>query len=248
MQTTAFTAGGYRYVHGPFQYSNGVAALPGYRILRFRFHRPLPMREGFEAIEARLSALGRPLTAFCACELRSPTPFSDSGFVAFNRTYVETLAAWGLFRDDDNPVARSNVCPVLDPPAESVFHAFCCTIPDENVAGSFVISGGAEARPGSAPYAERILRLGETSPEAMEEKVAHVLASMGARMAALETGWPQATATQVYAPLGLSEAVMAQLVRGGAAANGIDWTYAHPPVEGLVFEMDVRGLPEERVI
>ncbi len=245
METALFEDGGYRYVRGPFQYSSGVAALPGFRILRFRFARPLPVAEGFDAIRERLTALGRPLTAFCACELRSPAPFSDSGFIAFNRHYVQTLEAWGLFRDEENPVARSNVCPVLDPPAESVFHAFCCTVPDSAATADFVISGGAEARPGTAPYAERIVRLGDHSETAMAEKIDHVLASMEARMAALDTGWSAASATQVYCPLGLSSERMAQLVARGAAVDGIAWTHAHPPVEGLVFEMDVRGLARE---
>ncbi len=50
-------------------------------------------------------------TAFCACELRSPEPFTEEGFKAFNRVYVGTLERWGLFKNEVNPVARSNVCP-----------------------------------------------------------------------------------------------------------------------------------------
>jgi hypothetical protein len=104
-----FPAGGYRFIIHQFQYSGGVAAEPGFRIEHARFARPLPLAEGFDAIEAYLAGIGRPPTAFCACELRSPTQFSDAGFVAFNRHYVERLAAWGIFRDEVNPVARSNV-------------------------------------------------------------------------------------------------------------------------------------------
>jgi uncharacterized protein GlcG (DUF336 family) len=63
-----------------------------------RFARPLPLAEGFDAIEAHLAGIGRSPTAFCACELRSPAQFTDAGFVAFNRHYVERLAAWGIFR------------------------------------------------------------------------------------------------------------------------------------------------------
>ena len=81
---------------------------------------PPPLADGFDAIEAHLAGIGRPPTAFCACELRSPAQFTDAGFVAFNRHYVERLAAWGIFRDEVNPVARSNVCPEIDPPATPV--------------------------------------------------------------------------------------------------------------------------------
>jgi hypothetical protein len=89
----SFPAGGYRFISHQFQYSGGVAAEPGFRVERARFARPLPLAEGFDAIEAYLAGIGRSPTAFCACELRSPAQFTDAGFVAFNRHYVERLAA-----------------------------------------------------------------------------------------------------------------------------------------------------------
>ena len=76
-QTAAFAAGGYRYIPGPFQYSGGVVAEPGFELERVRFRRPVPIEEGFRAIEAHLNARGRPLAAFCACEMRSPAPFTE---------------------------------------------------------------------------------------------------------------------------------------------------------------------------
>ena len=39
-----------------------------------------------------------------------------------------------------------------------------------------------------------------------------------------------------------------EIVARGAARSGLTWYYAHPPVVGLEYEMDVRGLPVERVI
>jgi len=134
-----FPAGGYRFISHQFQYSGGVAAEPGFRIERARFTRPVPLADGFDAIEGYLGGIGRSPTAFCACELRSPAQFTDAGFVAFNRHYVERLAAWGIFRDEVNPVARSNVCPEIDPPATPSFYAFSYTVPNENrTARSFV--------------------------------------------------------------------------------------------------------------
>ena len=81
------SAGGYRYLPGVFQYSAGVAAEPGFTIERARFHQHVSLGEGFQAIAAHLRALGRPLTAFCACELRAPAPFTEAGFEVFNRQY-----------------------------------------------------------------------------------------------------------------------------------------------------------------
>ena len=151
-ETTVFEPGGYRYVRGRFQYSGGVSAEPGFVIERARFARPVPIDEGFRRIETYLDALGRPPTAFCACELRSPGQFTEEGFVAFNRVYVGTLERWGIFKDEENPVARSNVCPEVHPPIEPCFHAFSYTVPAEanDAVGlkSFVIAGSGEAPEG----------------------------------------------------------------------------------------------------
>src|SRR6056300_1590894 len=97
VSSVVFEAGGYRYVPGPFQYSGGVAAEPGFSIERVRFAKPAPLATGFKAIENYLKDIGRPLTAFAACELRSPAPFTEAEFIAFNRVYVGTLERWGIF-------------------------------------------------------------------------------------------------------------------------------------------------------
>ena len=91
-----FAAGGYRYIPAVFQYSSGVAAEPGYLLERARFVEPLPLAEAFVAVERHLDAIGRPLTAFAACELRSPAPFTEQGFRDFNKAYVVTLERWGI--------------------------------------------------------------------------------------------------------------------------------------------------------
>ena len=143
-----FSTGGYRFIPSVFQYSGGAAALPGHAIQRVQFRAPVPLAQGFARIERIITDAGRPLTSFCACELRSPAPFTEQGFRAFNEIYVVTLERWGLFDGKVNPVARSNVCPEIDPPAEPSFHAFCFTVADADAAPSVVISGGAEAREG----------------------------------------------------------------------------------------------------
>ena len=75
MTVQAFAPGGYRFIPAVFQYSGGVAAEPGFRIARAAFREPMPLQLDFERAAAILAARGRPLTAFCACELRSPLPF-----------------------------------------------------------------------------------------------------------------------------------------------------------------------------
>ncbi|MFA5916519.1 MAG: hypothetical protein WC830_23485, partial [Burkholderiales bacterium] len=154
-EAVVFKEGGYRYLKAVFQYSSGVAAEPGFAIERARLARPLPLAAGFAAVEAHLRALGQPSTAFAACELRSPAPFSEQGFRDFNRAYVQTLARWGIYKDETNPVARTNVCPAYDAPAEPVLYAFSYSVPaPEAKRGSFIIAGGGEARGGAGSFAE----------------------------------------------------------------------------------------------
>lgn len=249
-ETAVFAPGGYRYVRGPFQYSGGVAAEPGFAIERVRFSIPVPLAAGFALIEQHLTAIGRPFTSFCACELRSPEPFTEQGFIDFNRIYVGTLERWGIFKDEENPVARSNVCPEINPPGEPGFEAFSYTVPAEGEASavrSFVIAGAAESTDGPGSHQERILRYGDTSADAMREKARLVLGTMESRMAALGVGWADVNTTQVYTVRDVHPFLADEIVARGAAPGGLTWYYARPPVQGLEFEMDVRSIPVQRV-
>lgn len=248
METATFEPGGYRYIRGAFQYSGGVAAEPGFAIERARFSTPQPLEEGFRAVEAYLTEIGRPFTAFCACELRSPEPFTEDGFIAFNRVYVGTLERWGIFKDEENPVARSNVCPGINPPAEPSFEAFSYTVPAPDAGKSFVIAGAGEAPEGKGGYGDRIIRLGDTSPDAMREKADYVHTVMEQRMAALGMGWGDVGTTQVYTVHDLYPFLADDIVARGAAPAGLTWYYARPPVQGLEYEMDVRRVPVERLL
>jgi hypothetical protein len=243
-----FGAGGYRYIKAVFQYSGGVAAEAGFEIERARLARPLPVAEGFAAVEAHLKAIGRPPTAFCACELRSPAPFTEQGFVEFNRHYVQTLERWGIYRDGDNPVARTNVCPEYDKPASPSLYAFSYTVPSQRRRGSFIVAGGGEAAEGTGEYQSRIVRLGDTSLEGLREKMRFVVAEMERRLAALGFSWADALSTQVYTVHDIGPLVAGELVKRGVAPHGLLWHYCRPPVVNLDYEMDVRGAAREIVL
>lgn len=246
---TAFPEGGYRYVPGVFQYSGGVAAEPGFRIERARFRRVLPLAEGFAAAEAHLRRLGRPLAAFCACELRSPAPFTEAGFQAFNEVYAGHLERWDIMCDRVNPVARTNVCPELAPPPEVGFHAFSYTVPAEGAeAGGFVVAGSGEAPEGKGNYRDHAVRLLDRSPEALREKARWVLGEMERRMAALGFTWADATGTNLYTVYDVHPFLAEELVARGATAHGLTWHFVRPPVQDLDYEMDVRGVGSELVI
>ena len=248
MTTRDFPAGNYRFIPAVFQYSSGAAADSGFEIERVRFDRMLPLAEGFAQVAKYIQAAGRPLTSFCACELRSPAAFTEQGFRAFNEHYVKTLAEWGLFDGSVNPVARSNVCPEIDPPAEPSFYAFSFTRPSQNAAPSFVIAGGAEARGGADSYPERIVRYRDISPEGLREKVRFTVGAMESRLGAFGQGWKDTTAVQAYTVHDFHPVMADELVRRGAARSGLTWHFARPPVIDLEFEMDCRRVMREMVI
>jgi hypothetical protein len=247
MDVRVFQPGGYRYIKAVFQYSSGLAAEAGFEIERARFARPLPLAEAYCAVEAYLKALGRPVTAFAACELRSPEPFTEQGFRDFNKVYVKTLERWGIYREADqpnNPVARTNVCPVYHKPAEPVMYAFSYTVPAgrEATRGGFILAGSGDRR------ADGIVRANDTSPEGLREKVVYVTEEMERRLRALGFSWKDAVTTQAYSVQNIGHLVGEVLASRGACEGGLVWTYARPPVIGLEYEMDVRGAARELVI
>jgi hypothetical protein len=240
--------GGYRYMPGVFQYSCGVAALPGFTLERVRFAKVVPLKEGFARAAEIIRAAGRPLTAFAACELRSPAPFTEQGFIDFNEIYIKTLEAWGVMTNRINPVARSNVCPAIDPPAEPGFHAFTFATVAANAPASFVVAGSGEAAEGKGDYRSNTVRLGDTSPDGMREKARFVLGEMERRMSAFGGTWARTTGVQLYTVQDVYALLESELGRRGALRNGITWHFNRPPVEGLEYEMDCRCVHVERVV
>jgi hypothetical protein len=248
IQTVEARNSGYRFMPGVSQYSCGVAALDGFAIERVRFANPMPLKAGFERIAAILKGVGLPLTAFAACELRSPAPFSEDGFKAFNEIYIETLIEWGVMKDGVNPVARSNVCPKLAPPAEPSFHAFCYAAPSKAAPKSFVIAGSGESVEGKANYRDHIVRPGDVSPAGMLAKARFVLDEMERRMSAFGGNWSQTTAVQLYTVHDIYSCLESELGRRGVLRDGLTWHFNRPPVMGLDYEMDCRCVHLEKVV
>jgi len=239
-ELVSFDRGGYRFLKSVFQYSAGVVAQPGYEIVRVRFLRPVPMADAFPRIERMIDSENRPISAFCACELRSPHPVSDEGFYDFNKRYVERLRLWDIFDGAQNPVARSNVCPAIDPPKEPGVYAFAYTREAKNAEPSFIVSGGAEAPEGRANYRDYIVRLGDLSSEGMREKSSFVMDEMGRRLSALGFGWADTTGAHVYTIRSLDQGIGEELSRRGDVYTGLNWQYCRPPIADLEFEMDCR--------
>jgi hypothetical protein len=248
-EVISFSAGGYHYVNGVFQYSAGVVADPGYTIERARLDRPVPLLEGFAIIQEHLRTLDRPMQAFCACELRSPAPFNEDGFGAFNSGYVERLRHWGIVRDGRNPIARTNVCPAIGAPGEPSLYAFSYTVPStNNPRPTFVISGSGEVPEGQGNYRDHVICPGDRSPTGLREKARWVLGEMERRMSAIGFDWHRVTGTHLYTIYDVHPFLADEIVARHATPGGLTWHFARPPVKDLDYEMDVRAIARECIV
>jgi hypothetical protein len=240
-------SGDHRFLPGIAPYSCGVVSKPGFEIAHVTFHRPVPYAQGFRVIEAHLAAENRPKTALCGIELRSPAPFTFQGFAEFNAEYARILESWGLFVEGVNPVARTNVAPAVAPPAEPVLYGFSYSRPcDPSLPPTFVGAGAGEL-PEGVLEAEAIVRAGDNSPGGIAAKAGFVMALMENRLWGLGGDWPDVTAIDVYTvhpvePL-LPEIILGRA--GAAATHGIRWFYRRPPIVGIEYEMDLRGVRTE---
>lgn len=241
-------SGGYQFLPGNSSFSSGVVALPGFEIVRVTLRQPLPYQRGFASIAHQLAAQGRPLAALCGVELRSPRPYTFAEFAAFNQEYEQTLAASGLLEMPHCPIARTNVAPALRPPDEVVLYAFSYTLPTAAAQSpaTFVVAGAGEVRTRTiAP--STIVRFGETSPDALREKAAQVMSILSTRLARLQVTWAAVMQASVYTTYPMSSFLVTEILEviGQASIHGLHWYYSHPPVEGMEFEMDIRGVRRE---
>lgn len=238
-------AGGFAFLPGIDPYSSGVVAAAGHEIVHATLQAPPPWREGFALLDRHLREAGRPRAALCAIALRSPRPFTFEGFAAFNAAYRALLGEWGLLVDGLNPVARTNVAPVVGPPAEPVLYAFAYTVPA--VSGgtpTFVVAGSGDL---DGATAEGIVRRGETSPDALAAKAAFVMRTQAARLGGLGATWADVTAVGIYTAHSVHPFLAGTVLRpmGPAAGHGVHWYLSRPPIEGLEYEMDMRGVRRE---
>lgn len=235
--------GNYRFLPGIAPYSCGVVSSPGFEIVHVTLQRPVAYHAGFEKVAAYLAAANRPKTALCAIELRSPQPFSFQGFADFNAEYADILQRWGLFVDGLNPVARTNVAPVINPPSEPSLFGFSFTRPcAESSQPTFVVAGAGELPEGILSQ-DGIIALGNTSPNGLAIKAQFVMDLMETRLRGLGADWPLVRTVNVYTAHSLTsllpEIILGRI--GPASSCGITWHLSRPPIEKIEYEMDLRG-------
>jgi hypothetical protein len=241
--------GDYRFLPGISAFSSGTLAMPGFEIVHATLATPAPWREGFTKIERHLRDAGRPRAALCGIELRSPKPFTFDGFAEFNTGYRVLLEEWGLLVGADNPIPRTNVAPVAAAPASPSLYAFAYTVPGVTPAPTFIVAGAGEMGD-RGQGAAGIVRHGDTSPDGMREKARFVMNVMGERLRALGTDWARVTTIDIYTAESIHGFLLDDILRptGPAAIHGVRWFPSRPPIQGLEFEMDVRGVARELMV
>ena len=244
---TLNSRGGYRFLPGIEPYSSGVVAEPGWEIVHATLGHPLAWHAGLVSIRRYLEQMGRDPQALCGVELRCPEPFSMNGFMAFNREYRAVLEDWDLLIDGANPIARTNVAPVENPTSESVVVGFSYTVPSDIGRPTIVVAGGGEL-PGTLD-SKSIVRVGETSEDAIFEKAQCVVEIMRNRLASLGSN-DLLSHINVYTEHNLRRSLAEAIIPGlpAAARLGVRWVYSRPPIRDIEFEMDLRGVVRDVVV
>jgi hypothetical protein len=242
-------AGNYRYLPGIPAFSSGVVAQPGFEIVHVTLAAPVPWREGFKRIERHLGEVGRPKTALCGIMLRIPRPFSFDGFDDFNEGYRTVLADWKILLNGENPIPRTNVAPVIGAPSEPSLYAFSYTIAGQTPQPTFIVAGAGEMKEG-VRGPDGIVRRGDTSPDAMREKARRVMEIMQERLRGLGGTWDRVNTINVYAAQPIHGVVENEILKlaGPAAIHGVHWYPSLPPIQGLEFEVDMRGAARALVL
>jgi len=244
--------GNYRFLTGIAPYSSGVVAMPGFEIVHATLQQPTPYRMGFERIMRHLEAASRPHHALCGIELRLPGALSFRDFADFNDAYRQLLVTHELLLNGRNPVARTNIAPAVLPPTEPSLYAFAYTIPSANdgLRPTFIVAGVGDLDDQANLSPTAIVRPNETSDQALREKATVVMQALQGRLEGLQVGWESATTIDVYTVHSLRPFLMDTVLNhvGKAAVHGVHWHFGHPPIEGLEFEMDLRGVWQERRI
>src|SRR4051812_13797395 len=204
--------GNYFFLTGIAPYSAGIVAATGFEVVHVRLQRAVPLGAGFDAVEAHLKRAGRPRQAMCGMELRSPKPFTFTGFNQFNASYIDVLKKWDILFDGMNPVARTNIAPEVNPPGEPSLYAFSYTIPSKAGRKTFVVAGAGELPEGSLEPKD-VVRRGESNTAAIQEKAHFVMGLMEERLRGLSVGWSVVTVSEIYTVHDIRPFVEQELLR-----------------------------------
>lgn len=244
-----YPKGNYSFLRGIAPYSAGARADAGYEIVHVRLQKPTALDAGFKIVQEHIAANGRPITALCGMELRSPRPFTFQGFSDFNAGYIQVLKNWSIIVNDVNPIARTNVAPANHAPQVPALYGFSYTVHANVKRPSFVVAGAGELPEGSLDPKD-VVRSGDTTADGLREKVRFVMGLMSGRLSGLGVTWDAVTATNMYTVHSVCGVIADDILRpmSLSAIHGVTWHYSRPPIVSIEYEMDLRGVGREIVL
>jgi len=138
------------------------------------------------------------------------------------------------------------VAPVAAAPSEPSLYAFSYTQPGATPEPTFIVAGAGELRD-RAQGPDGIVRHRDTSPDGMREKARFVMAIMQDRLRTLGGDFRRVTAIDIYTAQPIHALVLDEILSsaGAAAIHGVHWYPSRPPIQGLDYEMDMRGVARE---
>ena len=144
--------------------------------------------------------------------------------------------------DGLNPIARTNIAPEVDPPAEPAMYSFAYTAPAAASAGFLCGSGRRR-------IARRVAQsAGCGAPrrdlaQALAAKTRFVLDLMEERLHGLGASWGDVTVTNIYTVHDVNSLLATEILPrlGPAGQHGVTWHYSRPPIVSIEYEMDLRG-------
>jgi hypothetical protein len=109
-----------------------------------------------------------------------------------------------------------------------------------------VVAGAGELPEGKLSR-EAIIALGDTSPHGLLVKSRFVMDLMESRLRSLGAEWSGVTTVNAYTAHSLTPLLPTVILgpMGAAGVHGVHWHYCRPPVEGIEYEMDMRGARTE---
>jgi len=229
-------------------FSRGVATQPGYEFSRVRFlNRPL-LEPGLRAMHAYITAHDRPPSALAAVELRLPAPLSGPDGSAANAAYAASLREAGFVVPGDlRPEARSNMAPLVDPPAALSIHAFTFAVPAASRATPFtpdyVISGRPDISEGGELIAGH-----DYASAGMHAKAVFILGWLTDRITELGGDPARATGFQIYTRHAIDGIIVDPLSRSPLSRAGFTLVPGDPPGTAFELEFDVRSVSRELVL
>jgi len=137
----------------------------------------------------------------------------------------------------------------VNPPTEPSLYAFSYTVRSNTKRKTLVVAGAGELPEGSLDPHD-VVRPGESSPAAIQEKMRFVIGLMEGRLRGLGMSWSDVTVSQIYTVHDIHPFLETELLilqkKGGA--HGLTWHYSWPPITSIECEMDLRACATELVI